>query len=111
MFVVEKFTKNIVLTRGDSAELVVSLTDNLGVPYEMASDDKLTFSMAKEVEGEIVLQKQAVGTNRFVFEPIDTSNLPFGKYIYDIELTTANGDVYTVIAPNNFVVGQEVTAQ
>ena len=111
MFVVEKFTKNIVLTRGDSAELVVSLIDNLGIPYEMASDDCLTFSMAKEVGGEVLLRKNVIGTNKFAFVPSDTSNLPFGKYVYDIQLTTNSGEVYTVISPNNFVVGEEVTAE
>lgn len=32
-----------------------------------------------------------------------------GKYLYDVELTTASGDVYTVIVPTTFEVLKEVT--
>ena len=110
MFVVEKFTKNIILTRGDSAELVVSLTDNLGIPYEIQNEDIITFSMKQNL-GDIapVLVKVVRGTNVFNFVPSDTANLPFGKYLYDIQLTTASGEVYTVITPSNFMVGEEIT--
>lgn len=112
MFVVEKFTKNILLTRGDCAELVVSLVDGLGIPYEMASGDRLTFSMAKKIDDtDLLLRKEIEGTNIFRFVPEDTNKLAFGKYVYDIQLTTAKGEVYTIISPSNFVVGEEVTAQ
>ena len=49
------------------------------------------------------------GSNQFHIEPEDTKFLSFGKYLYDVELTTASGDVYTVIVPTTFEVLKEVT--
>lgn len=110
MFVVDKYTKNILLTRGDSAELVVSLADSLGIPYEMGSDDTLVFSMVNEIgDKDVLLRKEIKDSNVFKFIPDDTNKLPFGKYFYDIQLTTADGEVYTVVPPSSFVVGEEVT--
>ena len=42
------------------------------------------------------------------FPPADTHELDFGKYVYDVELTTGT-DVYTVIEPSCFEVMKEVT--
>ena len=110
MFVVDKFTKNILLTRGDSAELVVSLADSLGIPYVMSSVDTLVFSMVKEIgDTEVLLRKEIKDSNVFKFIPDDTNKLPFGKYFYDIQLTTTNDEVYTVVSPSSFVIGEEVT--
>ena len=41
--------------------------------------------------------------------PEDTKELSFGKYLYDIQLTTADGDIYTVIPPTTFEILKEVT--
>ena len=40
--------------------------------------------------------------------PEDTKSLPFGDYVYDLELTTAAGDVDTFIASESFVLTPEV---
>lgn len=112
MFVVEKFTKKITLTRGDNAELAISLFDEFGNAYELQPGDSLTFSMKKEVTDEsLALEKEITSGNVFNFVPSDTANLPFGKYLYDIQLNTAGGEVYTVIPPSNFIVGEEITAK
>ena len=110
MFVVEKNSKKITLTRGDNAELFVSLSDETGAPYELQTGDILTFSMKRKIaDDELVLEKEITSGNVFVFVPSDTANLSFGKYLYDIQLNTAGGEVYTVIPPSNFVVGEEIT--
>lgn len=112
MFVVEKFTKKITLTRGDNAELAVSLSDEAGNLYELQPGDTLTFSMKKDItDDELALEKEITSGNVFVFVPSDTANLPFGKYLYDIQLNTVGGEVYTVVPPSNFVVGEEITAK
>ena len=41
-------------------------------------------------------------------QPSDTKNLPFGNYVYDIELTTADGFVDTFIGPATFTLTGEV---
>jgi hypothetical protein len=45
------------------------------------------------------------------FEPKDTAGLEFGDYVYDVELCTAEGDVYTVIAKTGFKIREEVTTR
>lgn len=101
----------IRLTRGDTARLTVSITNTIGgQPYEIADDDTLTLSVKKNVnEPEPTIQKVIVGSDTFHIEPNDTNGLAFAKYKYDVQLTTASGDVFTVIEPSIFELMQEVT--
>ena len=104
----------IKLTRGDTAFLEVpimaKLDDGTEKPYELAQDDQLTLSIKRTVKDvEPSVQKVCVGTNLFHICPEDTSACEFGKYLYDVQLKTAAGDVYTVIEPSPFQILQEVT--
>ena len=40
--------------------------------------------------------------------PDDTKNLEYGQYVYDVQVTMANGDVATVIPPTTFNILEEV---
>ncbi len=110
MFDIEKITNKITLTRGDSAELEVVLSDELSATYEMQESDCLIFTMKKSFDDTVIaLKKKVIGTNIFNFVPADTKKLSFGKYYYDIQLETASGEVYTVIPSSEFVVGEEIS--
>lgn len=101
---------SIELTRGDTARLTVTVTNDDGEEYEVQSTDILTLSIKKRVkDSEALVSKMLVGSTTFHIEPGDTSGLPFGKYVYDVQITTAEGDVYTVIAPSEFKIAEEVT--
>lgn len=102
---------SIQLTRGDTARILVPIVnDATNASYEMDDSDKLTLTIKKRPrDSECLLQKVITGSNHFHILPSDTSNLQFGKYYYDIELTTAVGDVYTVIEPATFELLKEVT--
>lgn len=101
----------IRLTRGDTARLIVTIeNETLSENYEIAEDDTLTFSVKKSAkDAEPLLQKSIVGSNVFYIRPEDTSELSFRKYKYDVQLKTAEGDVYTIIVPTTFELLQEVT--
>lgn len=101
----------IRLTRGDTARLEVQIKNDLtNGNYEMTSEDILRFTIKKNVNDSTpAVQKTVAGSNQFHIEPEDTKSLSFGKYLYDVELTTASGDVYTVIVPTTFEVLKEVT--
>ena len=104
--------KTIRLTRGDTAYLTVALSTNQSSShYTMDENDVLTFSIKRKPKTDIdcLVQKVVKGFNIFHIEPEDTKNLAFGKYKYDVQLTTASGDVYTVIEPTTFEVMEEVT--
>lgn len=104
---------DIKLTRGDSAYLQIPIEnrqpDGSSAEYQMAEGDKLTMTMRKGLDAEICFQKTIVGANTFHILPTDTKGCEFGKYKYDVQLTTASGDVYTIIEPSCFQVLTEVT--
>lgn len=99
----------IRLTRGDTAYLQVPLKTADGA-YTINADDTLEFSVKRTTKDEdYVFQKTVIGEDTFHIEPVDTTELSFGKYVYDIQLTTNNGDVFTVVPPSTFEVLAEVT--
>lgn len=101
----------IRLTRGDTARLTVPITNEMDNRiYEMDPNDTLAFTIKKNVKSDTSLvQKICIGSNTFHIAPTDTEELSFGKYVYDVQLTKTNGDVYTVIEPKTFELLPEVT--
>ena len=102
---------SIKLTRGDTARLTVSVTnDQSQAEYVMDENDILTLTVKKKTtDTTSLIEKIATGGNQFCIEPTDTSGLAFGAYKYDVQLTTAGGDVYTIIEPSTFEILAEVT--
>ena len=101
----------VQLTRGDTARLSVTIKNDLDSKnYEIAATDTLRLTIKKTVnDSSPLVQKVITGSSQFYIEPEDTKELPFGKYVYDVELTTATGDVYTIIVPKTFEILKEVT--
>ena len=102
------------LTRGDTAFLEIpikaKLEDGTETPYVMAATDQLTLSIKRTIKDATpCVQKVLVGTNTFHICPEDTVDCEFAKYLYDVQLKTAEGDVYTVIEPSTFEMLREVT--
>lgn len=102
---------DITLTRGDSFYAEVGIEKN-GEPYAPAEGDSVRFAMKKnysDPDSEAVLVVN-IPTNTLVLhiEPEDTKTLPMkSKYVYDIQLTTAEGDVDTFIE-GRFMIDNEV---
>lgn len=110
MFSVSK-NGEIKLTRGDTARLTINIADDEGEPYSIQNGDVLTLSVKKNItDAETVLKKTITSGATFHIEPKDTAGLDFGRYKYDVQLTMAGGDVYTVIAPSVFELLTEVTS-
>lgn len=101
----------ISLTRGDTAKFTVLIDDErTESPYYLEENDELTLTVKKRLTDQtIVMQKVNEGTDQFHIEPSDTSDLSYGRYFYDIQLTKASGDVYTIIGPAIFEILPEVT--
>lgn len=101
----------IRLTRGDTARLIVTIANDFdGREYTLADDDKLTLSVKRTAHDRVpCFQKEVIGGTQIHIAPADTADLSFGKYIYDVQLDTASGDVYTVIGPCDFEILREVT--
>lgn len=104
----------IGLTRGDTAFLDVAITNQVdGTSYEMASGDRLVLTIRTARKGtsgsETLLTKTLTGASTFEFFPADTEEMQYGSYVYDIQLTTASNEVFTVIPESPFEVLSEVT--
>lgn len=101
----------IKLTRGDTAYLSVPIINKVtGNSYDIADGDILEFSVKKYTSDKIkLISKKIIGQNTFHILPEDTNQLPFGKCVYDVQLTTVFGDIYTVIEASTFELMEEVT--
>lgn len=100
----------IHLTRGDNAKLNIAINDEVThTAYIIQPNDKLTLSVRKTISTPYVFQKHIIGSSQFSVVPSDTSDLIFGEYEYDVQLTTSDNEIYTVIPPTTFDLLREVT--
>lgn len=107
----------IMLTRGDSAYITVTLKALDGAAYTMQAGDKLTLTVRKQaIDASSVLLQSVSDTDTIKLAPEQTKTLASGSYSYDIQLTTIAGDVFTVVGAtsinsnlSNFIVLPEVT--
>lgn len=99
---------DIHLIRGDTARFEVEILDQAGEKYVLLDGDQLVFTVKKNTSTDnVILQKQILG-DTFTLTHDDTKDLEYREYMYDIQLTQANGDVTTVISPSKFVILEEV---
>ena len=101
--------ENVFLTRGDSCDLIVTIRDITGSIYEMQAGDILTFTIKVNCNTEDIIIQKEISSNIITLTPADTEKLAYGAYWYDVQLTTAGEDIYTVIAPHRFNITPEVT--
>ena len=111
MLTVDK-DNTIHFTRGDTARLLRDRATNAvtGKEYVFTEEDEVTLTVKKTVmDTSPAVQIRVPGGEAFHIKPENTKALAFGRYIYDVQLTTAEGDVYTVIPPATFEILKEVT--
>lgn len=98
---------SIDMIRGDTVMLDITVTKAGGAEYELTDDDELLFTVKKDTHtSEALIQKQGA---HIVIEPADTESLEYGSYVYDVQLTTHDGIVDTIIPPTRFKILEEVT--
>lgn len=101
----------ITLTRGDTLKIKLDLTDGDGKPYTPNPNDSIRFAMKKKYTDSkpVVVKEIPNDTLVLHLEPEDTKNLqqPL-DYVYDIQITTAAGDVDTFIANAILHLSEEV---
>lgn len=101
----------ISLTRGDTARFSVKIrnrvTNEFYIPVE---GDSLVLTISKSTKDGCtpLIQKLLTTGSTFHLKPEDTKDLKFEDYVYDIQLNTVDGDVYTVITKKVFKVTEEV---
>lgn len=97
----------IAIVRGDTGKFKVDITDAKGEPYDLEPGDQLTLTVRKTPSSDdILIQKHG---DEIEFTPENTARLPYGRYVYDLELRLADGQVDTIIQPTLFEILPEVT--
>lgn len=82
---------NIQMTRGDTFVRKISLTKN-GEEYTPHNGDVIRFAMSKVYKGKsgysLLIEKVIDNdTLEWIIESQDTSDLPYGRYVYDLQIT------------------------
>ena len=102
----------IIHTRGDTLDFtVVILKSDKVTRYHPVQGDRVRFALKKEYEDmkPLIVKDVPIDTMRLHLDPEDTKNLPFGTYVYDLELTFGDdGTVDTFINKGKFKLTEEV---
>lgn len=101
---------SITLTRGDSFIAIVNIEDQNGNEYFPKEGSTLRFALKKDYDEYKPLLVKDIPIDTLIFElkPEDTKPLPFGNYVYDIQLTTPEGRIDTIIPKGKFKLSEEV---
>lgn len=124
---INAFQNEITLTRGDDCKINIDITTTDGEAYVPAEGESVKLYVKKEgleksLEEQPTLiektfQKVTVQEGDAEEETIklvaeiadtDTKNLETGTYKYGVKLSTADGKVYTVITPSNFIIQEGI---
>ena len=108
---------SITMTRGDTLRVSVSI-DRDGDAYTPESGDEIQFFLKHNVlngkrtaykdSQPLITKDVPIATMVLELEPEDTKPLEFGDYVYDLQLTFANGTVDTFINNAPFKIVPEV---
>lgn len=100
-------SNNILITRGDTAIIDISIKDEQGQEYTLQAGDKILFSVKKIAATPNTVLEKTLNNKQLVLSSADTDNLSFGTYKYDLTLITAT-EVCTFINYCDFIIGEEV---
>ena len=108
---------SVYLTRGDSLLLQIGITVNQQ-EYTPAAGDTIVFALKRDkmnsnrsayIDAEPLIEKSSpYDTCLLTLDPSDTAELPFGNYVYDVQITFENGRVDTFINNAKFYLVPEV---
>lgn len=98
---------NIYMTRGDNESIGITLNG-----YTPSIGDFVEMTVRKSSKSDVLIHKKVEDAQdgKFIINilPDDTSHIPFGNYVYDIQLTY-DGLVKTIVLPSMFTIGEEIT--
>ena len=88
--------------RGDSESFPVWLEDEAGVQQDFVTGDTVRFTVRRTTEDTVkhiakTVTTFTLGQAMINILPADTASLAPGRYVWDVEVTFANGDVKTVV--------------
>jgi len=99
---------NLSMIRGDTETLTVYCS----VPFE--NGDTVSMTVRESVDSGVAFREDvtAFGNEGEAVIPIahaDTAGMDFGDYVYDVQVTRADGTVTTLIPKSRLTLEEEVT--
>ncbi len=101
----------ITATRGDTVKVQLELIDSEGNVYTPAASDVIRFAMKESYDDAEPILLKVIPNDTLILklDPEDTKNLSQpSSYVYDLQITYANGDVDTFIDKAKFKLTEEV---
>lgn len=100
----------ITMTRGDTCRIKLSLTDSEGNEFVPDDGDVIRFAAKQRYTDSEPIIFITVPNDTLVLEikPEDTKNLNFGTYVYDMQITFADGTIDTFITKATLKIEEEV---
>lgn len=100
----------ITMTRGDTCRIKLSLTDSSGNEFVPGDGDVIRFAAKRrysDTEPSILI---TVPNDTLILEikPEDTKHLEFGTYVYDLQITFADGTIDTFVSKSMLRLEEEV---
>lgn len=107
---------NISMIRGDSESILVSMADSGGEERDFVLGDTIYFTVKENISTDKKVVQKIItefteGKALIELLPSDTDELRVKEYVYDIQLTRADGSVTTIIVPSKFSVLGDVTRE
>jgi len=106
---------NLSMIRGDSECITITLYNSEGDVVKFEEGDTVYFTVKENLQTNVKIIQKVIkefrdGKAIIELDPDDTKNLPFSKpYIYDVQLTSKDGKVTTIIPPSRFTLKGDVT--
>ena len=101
----------IRMTKGDTLPITLLLEDEFGRDYIPDEGDRIRFVVKQDINDKEPLIEQEIPTNSLFLRlpPSATKELEAPEtYVYDMEITYANGDVDTFINKGKLILVEEV---
>lgn len=88
---------NIMMTRGDTETLIVTIRDVNGNPYTLSEDEYVEFCAKLRPTDKEPLIHKVSSDGSFTFERSDTWGMRPGKYEYNIRVENGTNTYHTII--------------
>lgn len=108
MFQISK--NNVKMVRGDTGRIELALTLDDGTPIEPEAY-MAVFSLKKNIDDIAVILKRQFVDGTVDFAHNDTNNLPYGTYVYDVQVELLEDNSIHTLGYYSFVVLADVTRE
>lgn len=92
----------IQATKGDTIIMPFVVINNDNSIYQVQTGDVINFGLKENYADTECLIEKTINNDelKLILEHDDTKELEVGSYVYDIQITKANGEVHTFISGN-----------